>query len=326
MNDTDTFVQIFRALTGEALLDIGLIAGTALLLIVGFGRLLPWLADKFHGKPRLYLLASVPLLRMLIIALALLVIIPRVIEPTPQNMLAVLGAAGLAFGFALKEYVSSLIAGVVALHEFPYRPGDWIEVGGAYGEVKHIGMRTVEIVTQDDTVVFIPHLKIWNEQIANANDGGSHLQCAADFYLQPDHDAAAVQHLLHDVALSSPYLQLDMPVSVSVGTALGDALPHPGLPHRSSSAVPVRHGSHRSRQGRAVGPGHRCRRRARGIGRRLSAHHGRAAVLVQARVPERDAECLDATIALTSRFAPHSARAYRVSALYARLNRGLRTN
>ncbi|MFP3457499.1 mechanosensitive ion channel, partial [Psychrobacter sp. SIMBA_152] len=101
------------------------------------------------------------MIRIVVLVIALVLIIPRIIEPTLQNMVATLGAAGLAIGFALKDYVSSLIAGVVAIHEMPYRPGDWIEVDGSYGEVTHIGMRTVELVTNDDTVIWVPHLKLW---------------------------------------------------------------------------------------------------------------------------------------------------------------------
>jgi len=38
----------------------------------------------------------------------------------------------------------------------PYRRGDWISIEGTYGEVKSIGLRAVEIVTPDDTMVVIP--------------------------------------------------------------------------------------------------------------------------------------------------------------------------
>ena len=202
-------------LTSQALIKIGLIIVGAVLLIIASNRILGWLANKLQGRRRLYLLAGVPLLRLLIISGALVLIV-RLIAPTSQSVLAVLGAAGLAIGFALKDYVSSLIAGIVAVNEMPYRPGDWIEINGTYGEVKRIRMRTVEIVTPDDNVVFIPHAKLWTELIANSNNGSTYLQCVADFYLQPDHDSAEVRDRLHDVALASPYLQLEKPVAVIV--------------------------------------------------------------------------------------------------------------
>jgi small conductance mechanosensitive channel len=40
--------------------------------------------------------------------------------------------------------------------------------------------------------------------------------CVADFYLHPEHDAQAARDRLRDVALTSPYLALDRPVTVIV--------------------------------------------------------------------------------------------------------------
>jgi small conductance mechanosensitive channel len=100
---------------------------------------------------------------------------------------------GLAVGFALKDYVSSLIAGVMAIFEQPYRPGDWVQVDDAYGEVKSVGFRAMRIVTPDDTVVTIPHAKMWDRNIYNANSGKRDLQCIANFYLNPEHNAALVR-------------------------------------------------------------------------------------------------------------------------------------
>lgn len=206
---------IFKSLGTFAILEIVIIIAVAVGLVWLTQKLIPWVASHLHGKQRLYTLALVPMLRIVILVLALVMIVPLVIEPTLQNMVAVLGAAGLAIGFALKDYVSSLIAGIVAIHEMPYRPGDWIEVDGSYGEVVHIGMRTVELVTNDDTVIWVPHLKLWDNLIHNANNGGPSLMCIAEFYTQPEADAYQIRDALEEVALTSPYLQLGKPIAVT---------------------------------------------------------------------------------------------------------------
>ncbi|MBW7883395.1 MAG: mechanosensitive ion channel [Caldilineaceae bacterium] len=197
-----------------AIIEIAIIVAGAVLVAVVTQRLLPWLADRTPGTYRPYVLASVPVLRLIVIAVAVLLIIPRVVEPTFENVLALVGALGIVLGFALKDYVSSLVAGVVALYEMPYRPGDWIAVEGAYGEVKRIGMRAVEIVTPDDTVVSIPHQKLWDTLIYNSNNGTQYLMCVVDFYLHPSHDGSLVSRTLHDVALTSAFLQLQRPIKI----------------------------------------------------------------------------------------------------------------
>jgi small conductance mechanosensitive channel len=209
-------MQLFDNLNQMMFIKGGMVVAVALLLISMSQRILPWIAERFSGRNRLYVLASVPVLRLIFIVVALWVTISIIIEPTAKNIFALLGALGLALGFAFKDYASSLIAGIVTLYELPYRLGDWISVEEAYGEVKSIGMRSFEIVTPDDTVVVIPHLKLWEKKIFNSNDGSRYLQCVAAFYLHPCHDPKAVMEVLQDTALTSSYLQLQKPIRVVV--------------------------------------------------------------------------------------------------------------
>jgi small conductance mechanosensitive channel len=216
MNDDAALVQIFRSPDLATGLQIAAIVLGAALAIALAQRLLPWIGNRLHGKRRLHLLALVPAIRLLVIVGAFLLVVPLVVKPSVQNMVALLGTVGLALGFALKDLASSLIAGVLVVGERPYRNGDWIEVDGVYGEVRHIGMRTVQLVTPDDNRVSIPHARLWTQPVSNANDGSPRLQCVADFYLHPQHDAAAVRQLLADVALTSAYLHLGDPITVVV--------------------------------------------------------------------------------------------------------------
>lgn len=208
------FKGLLTKLSSTAVVDAVLILAIATALVMITQWLLPRLAERFTGKTRLYLLAAVPMLRLVIIVVSIVLVIPTLIEPTFKNLVAIFGALGLALGFAFKDYANSLIAGVVTLYEMPYRPGDWIEVDGQYGEVRSIGMRAAEIVTPDDSVVVIPHNKLWNSLLSNANDGTQNLMCVADFYLDPDHDAVRVRRLLQDVLLTSPYLKTHRPALV----------------------------------------------------------------------------------------------------------------
>ena len=155
-----------------------------------------------------------PIIRLALLTGAVLWVVPIIFNITFQNFLVIAGAASVAIGFAFKDYVSSLIAGIVALVERPYRPGDWVQIGGDYGEVQSVGLRAIRLNTAADNVVTVPHNCLWSANISNANDGTRTLQCTADFYLAPAHDAERVRALLRDVALTSPYLSYDKPVLV----------------------------------------------------------------------------------------------------------------
>ncbi|HBP42451.1 MAG: mechanosensitive ion channel family protein [Vreelandella alkaliphila] len=214
MDDQEQYAKLFNDIDSQALITLGVILASTVLLIIVSQRGLNWLANRLHGQVRFRVFALVPLTRLLILITALAVAVPIVIEPSLRNMVTLLGAIGLAIGFALKDYVSSLIAGVVSAVELPYRPGDWVNIEGTYGEVKHVGMRTVEIVTPDDDLVSVPHLKLWDSAIYNANNGDVSLQCVASFYLHPEHEAGWVRKALRDVALTSAYLKFDKPIIV----------------------------------------------------------------------------------------------------------------
>lgn len=209
----DRVVRDFQQIDFLRILIIILVAWLSIRLVT---RFLPWLADRLTSRLRLYILPSVPVLRLLILIMAVVVIVPQIIQPTFQNLITFLGAAGIALGFALKDYASSIMAGIVALYERPYRVGDWVEIDGAYGEVIYVGLRMLRLVTPDDTMVTIPHIKIWDSNIYNANDGNRDLMVVVNFYLEPKHDGAQVRQILYDVALTSPYVNLDRPILVIV--------------------------------------------------------------------------------------------------------------
>jgi small-conductance mechanosensitive channel len=177
---------------------------------------LPWLATQAPSQFRLRLLPLMPILQLVIVGMAMAHIVPLLIDPTPENILAVSGGIAITLSFAFQDYVSSLVAGVVAVYERPFRVGDWIKIDNAYGEITSVGFRAIELVTPDDTVVLIPHKKLWDSIIYNDNNGNREHQCIADFYLHPEHDAEVVRQKLREVALTSPYLQLSRPVVVIV--------------------------------------------------------------------------------------------------------------
>ena len=208
--------EIFNKLDQINFAQIAILAGLAWLSILLVERLVPRLAKRLPSRLRMYLLPSIPVFRLAILIITLVMVIPMVIQTNLQNLIAILGFTAVALGFAFKDYISSLIAGIVAIYERPYRVGDWVTIDGAYGEVQSLSLRALRLYTPDDTVVNIPHIKIWTTNIFNANDGNRNLLCVTHFYVDPDHDAARTRQTLHDVALTSPYLDLTQRIRVIV--------------------------------------------------------------------------------------------------------------
>ena len=76
------------------------------------------------------------------------------------SLVAGLGIAGIAIGFAAKDTLSNVVAGIFIFWDRPFYIGDLVEIEGEYGEVQNITLRTTRIITPDGRMVSIPNQKI----------------------------------------------------------------------------------------------------------------------------------------------------------------------
>ena len=86
--------------------------------------------------------------------------------------LASAGILGIAVGFAAKDTLANLFAGVFILADAPYKVGDFIVLdGGERGQVTRIGIRSTRILTRDDVEITVPNATIANSKIINESGG-----------------------------------------------------------------------------------------------------------------------------------------------------------
>lgn len=83
------------------------------------------------------------------------------------SFVAVIGAAGLAIGFALQGSLSNLAAGVMLIIFKPIKVGDYIEGGGSAGSVESVGIFITTLITPDNKVVYIPNSTLTGGNIIN---------------------------------------------------------------------------------------------------------------------------------------------------------------
>lgn len=86
--------------------------------------------------------------------------------------LASAGVVGIAVGFAAKDTLANLFAGIFILADAPYKIGDYIVLdNGDRGLVRHIGLRSTKLLTRDDVEITIPNSIISNSRIINQSGG-----------------------------------------------------------------------------------------------------------------------------------------------------------
>jgi len=85
----------------------------------------------------------------------------------PTSLIAVLGAAGLAVGLALKDSLSNIAAGVMLIVLRPMRDGDHVLVVGHEGIVDEIRIFQTRIRSFDERMITLPNSTITTAPIIN---------------------------------------------------------------------------------------------------------------------------------------------------------------
>lgn len=83
------------------------------------------------------------------------------------GLLTGVGVVGLTIGFAARDALSNMISGLFILWDRPFTLGDLVEIGGSYGRVDSITLRTTRVVTVDGKMLAIPNTEIVNRTVAS---------------------------------------------------------------------------------------------------------------------------------------------------------------
>lgn len=86
------------------------------------------------------------------------------------SLVALVGAAGLAVGLALKDSLAHFAAGVMLIVFRPFKLGDYVEVGGVAGSVDKISIFSTRLKTPDNKVVTVPNGNIFGNTMTNYSE------------------------------------------------------------------------------------------------------------------------------------------------------------
>jgi MscS family membrane protein len=202
-----------------SIVSIGEVVAALLLFLVGWlfikylSLLLHVLSERWP-KYRFILKGLIPVFKVTSWVILLFIVIMGVFHPPIESVFAFGASAGIAVGFASQDVLKNVFGGLMVLFDKPFRVGDKIKVDVHYGEVLSIGLRTVRIVTADDTIISIPNSEVVNTYVANSNSGSPDCQVVAEFYFPLHFDMDRGATLARKCACVSRYVYLEKPVSV----------------------------------------------------------------------------------------------------------------
>lgn len=106
------------------------------------------------------------LTRMILLTILIIAILEHLGIDT-ASFVVVMGAAGLAIGFALQGSLSNFAAGVMLMIFRPFKVGDFVEAGGSVGVVEEVGVFSTIMKTGDNKKIIIPNSGITGGNITN---------------------------------------------------------------------------------------------------------------------------------------------------------------
>ena len=89
------------------------------------------------------------------------------------SLLAVVGAAGLAVGLALKDSLSNTASGVMLIVLRPFHIGDTVQVAGQEGVVQSVHIFQTWLLTPDNREIILPNSQITSAPIVNYSGRGN---------------------------------------------------------------------------------------------------------------------------------------------------------
>lgn len=153
-------------------MSLGLkLIGGLLIFLVGL-RIARWLAGlaekgltRADVEPTAVLFLRKVAYVILLVVLVLAVL--QVFGVPMTSMIAVLGAAGLAIGLALKDSLSNIASGVMLVTLKPFRVGDIVNIAGESGKVEDVSIFQTRIRGADNQVIVLPNSLVTTDSIIN---------------------------------------------------------------------------------------------------------------------------------------------------------------
>lgn len=133
----------------------------------------------------------------------------------------VVGAAGLAIGFALQGTLANFAAGIMLIIFKPFTVGDFVELAGKKGTVKGIQIFNTILNSPDNVRIIIPNGQVTGSSIVNYTVNGTR-RVDMVVGVSYDDDLKKARQVIEQVLAGEDRILTDPPTTVAV-SELGDS-------------------------------------------------------------------------------------------------------
>lgn len=131
------------------------------------------------------------------------------------SFIAILGAAGLAVGLALKDSLNNFASGVMIILFTPFKVGDTVNAGGVSGTVTEVTIFNTVFLTADNQRIIVPNGAITKGSITNVN-ANSTRRVDLLIGISYEDNIKKAKEILTNIINNNSKILLDKPVSINV--------------------------------------------------------------------------------------------------------------
>jgi small-conductance mechanosensitive channel len=161
------------------------------------------------ARTRLRLIRRLLFLAIILIGVALALSQFASIKRFATGVLASTAVLGIIIGFAARQVIANLVAGVVVAFTQPIRIGDLVSIGDVHGRVTDISLTYTSVDGGDGSLIMVPNEKVTTDSVINHSAGNSAAPITIDAWLRPDADVEAARAaLVHGEVTSAHLMEL----------------------------------------------------------------------------------------------------------------------
>src|SRR6266540_3665330 len=158
-------------------------------------------------RTRLRLVRRLLFLAIILIGVALALSQFASIKRFATGVLASTAVLGIIIGFAARQVIANLVAGVVVAFTQPIRIGDLVSIGeGVQGRVVDISLTYTNVDAGDGSLVVVPNERVTTDSVVNHSAGNPSAPITVDVWLRPDADVEAARNALEHGEVTSAHL------------------------------------------------------------------------------------------------------------------------
>lgn len=137
------------------------------------------------------------------------------------SFVAVIGAAGLAVGFALQGSLANFASGVMLIVFRPFKVGDYVEAGGSAGAVEEVHIFNTILKSPDNRKIIIPNSHVTGGSITNYSAKETR-RVDMVFGIGYDDDIKKAKETLEEIVNADPRVLKDPAPTIAL-SELGDS-------------------------------------------------------------------------------------------------------